>query len=371
MDFNNFIDHQIVSQATSNHKEEARKENLRLFQTTKGDNHVAQPEVINLGHRHMFTTNQIEIPANRPDKLFMASHKMNKFSRAITNKEVEEYIDKNIPYTKDKEITFWSANLNKGNMYNSHSLGINPFGRSNAFTQGIQHTKGASQFVGNNHSSSTSKHIFLNEHDDKYYNELQQNLTKKNEAIDLIPQITNKVMKFCQSKGWLGMRKMKIFLRNLNKRKSDLIDKTELKYNFHHYGLTLQDDELNYIYLKYDRLKCNKINFIEFFDSLHSMSPQRRNIINCFINEVNPSDEKFISLKKLIRIANFNYHPEVVRYAVTSNQAVKDYGQSWDNLREDDFITKDNFVKFFEDVSYSIESDEGFSQCMMSLGKKQ
>ena len=103
------------------------------------------------------------------------------------------------------------------------------------------------------------------------------------------------------------------------------------------------------IYDKFDKNKNNKINFIEFFDSLNNTSEERMNLIKRLMELANPINAQFISAKKLELMADMNYHPEVIRYLKDAKEALNDYVTTWDNLREDDLITHEDFIKYFND----------------------
>lgn len=367
LEFDDFINGEIERQQ----KNKNGKKEDRLFDTTTGSTYVSQPLEQKVGQRIMYTQEHIPIDTKRnPDKLFMAQHKMGKFPRVLSDKEVEQYIDKNIPYYKDKEITFWSMNIDKGNMYRTATLGINPFARSNAFTQDIHHTKGVKQFEGNVKNCSSSKNLYFNDHDEQFYKTYQGfNKRIALEKIEKFPEVKKKVIEGIRKKGWTGLRQIKIYLRNLFKRKSDIIDKTEFKFNVRKWGLdNLSDIDVDVIYDKFDKNKNNKINFIEFFDSLNNTSEERMNLIKRLMELANPINAQFISAKKLELMADMNYHPEVIRYLKDAKEALNDYVTTWDNLREDDLITHEDFIKYFNDISTCIENDDDFKQCFYALG---
>lgn len=343
---------------------------LHIFDTTNRNIHVEQPPETNLGRRHMFTQNHIEIPIERPDKLFMALHKMSKFPTVVSNSQATQYVDKYVPYYKDKEITFWSSNLDKGNMYRSHCLGINPFGHSHAFTQPIQCSKGIKQFYGNTVNSAESKNIYMNEHDVNHYENYKAEVEKKQIIPNLIPQIKEKVIGLCSKKGWIGLRKLKIYLRDITKGKKDQIDKADFKYFIAELGLLLNDHEINFIFDRFDTLKNNHINFIQVLNVFKTMSPQRKEQVNNFFQQVRIPGASYISFKLLEKIADMNYHPEVIKFQKTSPDVRLEYLTSWDNLKEDDFITEENFMTFFEDISSCVEKDEDFIKILHSLGYK-
>ena len=57
-------------------------------------------------------------------------------------------------------------------------------------------------------------------------------------------------------------------------------------------------------------------------------------------------------------------------YKKTYNQIKEEYLTVWDNLKEDDIITYDNFQLFFKDISTCIIKDEDFEDVLKSLGLK-
>ena len=367
--FKNWLNTEITNQL----KPKQLKPN-RLFDTTTRTTFIPQPLEQTIGQRIMFTQEKIPIDTKRrPDKLFMAQHKMSKYPSILSNREIEQYIDKNLPYYKDKEITFWSMNVDKGNMYRTATLGTNPFARSNGFTQDIHHTKGAKQFEGNVHNNPTSKSIYFNEHDDKFYRTFEGFHKKMSiESEEKLPEVKKKIVVAIRKEGWTGLRKLKIFLRNLYQRKSNIIDITEFKYNVRNWGIdTLTDKDVKAIFDKYDTHQNSKMNFIDFFDSLNQTSQARMEIIKKLIEKVNPTKEKYISAKQLELLADMNYHPEVKAYKKVASEALNDYVTTWDNLKEDDLITEENFIKYFNDISTCIESDEDFKQCFYALGLRE
>jgi hypothetical protein len=66
-------------------------------------------------------------------------------------KEKEEREKKKI-LSSDKAATFWMTHINSGNMYRTFIKNPNPWGRSHAFTQPLQLTRGAVQYYQNAHN---------------------------------------------------------------------------------------------------------------------------------------------------------------------------------------------------------------------------
>ena len=174
--FQDFFHKHIEENAKIAESSYEMKKNIRILETTKNNVHLEQiPDYTSLGRRIMY--NQDGIPINleeNVDKLFMANHGMSKYPSVINNNTANGYIDKSIPYFKDKEITFWSMNLEKGNIYRSHSKGINAFAKSSGFTQTLNQTKSSKQFEGNVENDPTSKFIYLDENDNKFVEEYKK-----------------------------------------------------------------------------------------------------------------------------------------------------------------------------------------------------
>jgi hypothetical protein len=148
--------------------------NIRMFETTKKDFVIPQNcDYTSLGRRQMLTQDLYKIPIERLDKLFMANHESSKYPSIIPFKTTEEYAEKYIPYNKDKEITFWSMNSQKSNMYRSNQTGINSFAKSSGFTQPLSEVRSAKQFNGNTTSNIAAKNIYLDGNDLEFAEEFK------------------------------------------------------------------------------------------------------------------------------------------------------------------------------------------------------
>ena len=345
-----------------------KNDTLRILNSTYRSTYVQQPFEEKLGKRHMKTMDGNPIPADRPDKLFMAQHKMSKFPTSLSDAEVSGYIDKYIPYYRDKEITYWSMNMDKGNMYRSFALGTNPFTKSHAFTQPLQNTKGSLQYYGNAHNMKASKNIYFNQDDENFYENYKKEV--EGSLIDRCPEIKRKLIESCSKKGWIGLRELKIYLRSLKRHTTDEIEKAEFKFYSAKCGFILTDEENTFIFKKFDVNKNNKVNFSDVLNSFRNVSDERKKLIENFTHQVLKPGQKFISFSYLETLVDTNYHPEVMKFIKTSPDVLDEYLRTWDNLKDDDLITAENFAEYFYDISTCVESDEDFTQCLHSCGYK-
>ena len=204
----------------------------------------------------------IPVDYTKTDKYFMATHDMGKFQRVIPEDKAHNYIDSSIPYFNDKAITFWSQNADKSNMFRSHMKGENSFARSSGFTQLVGQTKAANQYHGNVSNSKESKYVYVNPDSNYQFNKISK------EQVDLSKSVREKFLQIMYKKGWLAIRKYKMFLFNLSKRKSTVITKNDFKYYSTNFGIYFSDEDIDFIYSKFDINKSNKICYENFIENL-------------------------------------------------------------------------------------------------------
>jgi hypothetical protein len=180
----------------------------------------------------------------------------------------------------------------------------------------------------------------------------------------------NKILKGCSIRGWIGLRALKCYLRNLSAHKSEIIDKNSFKYYFAKQAILLNDNDVDTIYAVHDTSKNDFINYISFLNSINRVSETRKSQIESFKEQVKVPGQNYILFSHLVSLADMNYHPEAVKFLKTVPDLEVEYRINWDNLKEDNRVTENDFRQFFYDVSSCVEKDEDFTQILKSLGYK-
>lgn len=351
---------------------ESQINSIRFFNTSNKNQYISQPiDYNNIGRRLMKTQNLKEILNEKIDKNFMALHKMSKLPSILSENEVNEYIDKSVPYYKDKEITFWSTNMNKGNVYRSFLKGENSFAKSCGFTEPIHTTKSVEQFTGNvaRNDNRNLNCVYLNEEHTKFIDEYNESVIKKNLPHDLTDYVENKLFrKFYES--WITLRKLRNFLKNVNRKSKNYeqMDGTNFKYYLVKFGINLNDDEIKFIYERFDKKKNNFINYNEFLDCFTGCSEERKNYIKMFYEQVKCKDKNYVIFKNLENSVKPHLHPEVIQLRKSGEEVKNEFLTLWDNLKEDNLVTEDNFLKYYIDISSCILDDQDFLRCLNALG---
>ena len=406
--FENYVEQQI--QNKKNKQIENFKKPLLLYDTTTNntiiDKNINRPlSAMNpIGNRLMYTQDGFRVTNERKEKIDF-------LNKELKERMLQNYVNNgSCPYYKDNAMSYWAMNKNRTNVYRSNNDG---FGRSSGFTQPLEKTKGAFQYYGNIKGYVDTNVINYNKTDEdfekkyKAYQEekIKSNLSKNKEGDvnndryglmtdkfkndnkfiykNQLHNIANKIIiNLNKLKGWVSLRFLKIHLKTAAHGK--LIEKTEFKYNLYRFGLTnILDDEFDLIFKCYDEIRNNTINIDDYFNSLHNSNDFRKSLIYSFYTQIkengiynikNYNDEndnsEYINFKDLIKNVKINIHPEVIKYYKNKDEVYKDYLKSWDDLKEDNRVTEDNFLEYFEDISLMIFDDIDFKQCLISLGLK-
>ena len=313
----------------------------------------------------------------------------------------------------EERSSFWLNNINTGDVYRSFIKGTNPWAKSSGFTQKLQNTRGAFQYYQNIKDSELPKNYAKAIEQDKKMREefkkkeqedkermakIDQELMNKNRGMtntlgtlggtneennNVMPQIEgqeiptkvsdetiDKILKGCSLRGWIGLRALKCYLRNLSAHKSEIIDKNSFKYYFAKQAILLNDNDVDTIYAVHDTSKSDYINYINFLNSITRVNETRKSQIESFKEQVKVPGQNYILFSNLISLADMNYHPEAIKFLKTVPDLEKEYAINWDNLKEDNRVTENDFKQFFYDVSSCVEKDEDFTQILKALGYK-
>ena len=281
---------------------------------------------------------------------------------------------------EEAQSTYWMTHINSSDIYHSFIKGTNPWARSSAFTQPLSRTRGALGYY-QNAVNNNMMYGFPGINAVQRKNLLEkerEKIEKGRQKMDKISQsgirqyLVDKILKGCAKKGWIGLRALKCYLRRISPHDCDVIDKNMFKYYLDKQGIRLDLNEVNEIYNIYDKNKNGHINFIEFFNTIRTISESRMQQIDEFYEQVKEknSEKNFVFFSKLERIADMRFHPEVMRYQKSANQVRLEYQNFWDKYKIEDVISEEQFKQFFYDISSVVENDRDFIQILKALGYK-
>ena len=100
------------------------------------------------------------------------------------------------------------------------------------------------------------------------------------------------------------------------------------------------------------------------------VSENRKDLIQKFYNQLKTENLDFISFTKLTKKIDMNCHPEATKFIKVAPEILKEYLISWDNFKEDDRVTEDQFKQYWFDISTCVDDDDDFIQILRSVGYK-
>ena len=298
--------------------------------------------------------------------------------------------EKNSEDQEEDTIGFWINNINTGDVYRSFIKGTNPWAKSSAFTQPIQRTRGAFMYYQNAFDSPIGggpaglSQAELKRREEQLRKEKEEAERRAREEAELQERIrgaqigvggvrndtSKKILTGCIKKGWIGLCYLKKFLKENNKKNSDVIDKNSFYLLLKKQGILLEDTDIESICNAYDVDKTDYFNFIQFFNALRNVSNTRGSQIESFKDQVKAPGQNYIIFSNLLRIADMNYHPEALKFLKSVPDLRREYENNWLKSKDEDRITEDDFRQFFYDVSTCVPKDADFTQILKALGYK-
>ena len=289
---------------------------------------------------------------------------------------------------EDETIGFWINNINSGNIYRSFIKGTNPWAKSSAFTQPIQRTRGAFMYYQNAFDSPLGggeaglSQAELKRREEQLRKEQEEAERRAREEAELQERIrgaqigvggvrndtSKKILMGCIKKGWIGLCSLKCFLKENNRKNSDIIDKNTFNILLKKQGILLDDIDLESICDAYDLNKTDYFNFIQFFNAIRNVSNTRGTQIESFKDQVKIPGQNYIVLSDLLRMADMNYHPEAIKFIKSVPDLQREYNNYWSKQKDVDKISEDEFRQFFYDISTCVPNDNDFTQILKALG---
>ena len=298
--------------------------------------------------------------------------------------------EKNSEDQEEDTIGFWINNINTGDVYRSFIKGTNPWAKSSAFTQPIQRTRGAFMYYQNAFDSPIGggpaglSQAELKRREEQLRKEKEEAERRAREEAELQERIrgaqigvggvrndtSKKILTGCIKKGWIGLCYLEKYLKENNKKNSDVIDKNSFYLLLKKQGILLEDTDIESICNAYDVDKTDYFNFIQFFNALRNVSNTRGSQIESFKDQVKAPGQNYIIFSNLLRIADMNYHPEALKFMKSVPDLRREYENDWLKYKDEDRITEDDFRQFFYDISTCVPKDADFTQILKALGYK-
>jgi Ca2+-binding EF-hand superfamily protein len=188
-----------------------------------------------------------------------------------------------------------------------------------------------------------------------------------NEAMEALCEKVRGILAKRGPGGIIGLGKQ---FRIADKNKSGDLDKGEFIYGMRDFGCGLSDDESGKLFDFFDRDKGGSIDYNEFLVSIRGkMNSKRRALVNQAFDIIDADKSGELTIDDLRGVYNAKQHPDVKAGKKTEEQVLNEFLKTFENMYDvyridDDKVTRDEFIEYYNFVSASIDNDQYFELMM-------
>lgn len=173
--------------------------------------------------------------------------------------------------------------------------------------------------------------------------------------------LLDKVRAVLKARGTYGIRALGKAFRILDDAGDGKLDREDLKWGLFDYGLRLSDEEFEMLLDAMDENGDGLISYDEFLFAVRGPLPEaRRAVVLEAFAKLDKDGSGHITLEDLRTVFNSKFDEQVRSGKRTEDQALADFLSQWDTIDKDGMVTQEEFLRYYDDVSASIDSDAYF-----------
>jgi Ca2+-binding EF-hand superfamily protein len=192
----------------------------------------------------------------------------------------------------------------------------------------------------------------------------------RNVGVDYIETVVDRVKGILAKRGPGGILGLGKQFMIADKNKNRELDRDEFYYAMRDFGTGLNDKEINDLHVYFDRDKSGTVNYDEFLYSIRGkMNSFRRALAEQAFEIIDKNHSGDLTIDDLKGVYNASQHPEVKAGKKTEDAVLLEFLKTFEtmydyNRIDDDKVTKDEFVEYYNFVSASIDNDQYFELMM-------
>jgi Ca2+-binding EF-hand superfamily protein len=184
----------------------------------------------------------------------------------------------------------------------------------------------------------------------------------ENAGHDIVDKIKKAIIRRAGSDGIQAVSRV---LRLMDDSDDKRLSKSELKYGLRDFGIDLSSDQLNRVMQYFDRNNDGSISFDEFLRGLAPpMSDRRLSFVHQAFNILDNTGDGLVTIDDLANAYDVSWHPDVKEGTTEPVKVLRKFLDTFDSDEKDGIITIEEFEKYYENVSASIDDDEYFELMM-------
>ena len=179
--------------------------------------------------------------------------------------------------------------------------------------------------------------------------------------------IINKLHTQLKNRGQYSFADLGKTFKEIDEDNSGALNLSEFKQGMKGFGIELDDQDMRKLFEYFDKDDSKSIEYDEFLQGIRKpLNERRTKLINLVYNTLDKKSEGAVSLQ--VYFENFNYkaHPEVQAGRATEEEILEHFIRTFGEGCEvkNNKISKEEFINYFSNVSFMIDSDEYFELLM-------
>jgi calcyphosin len=173
--------------------------------------------------------------------------------------------------------------------------------------------------------------------------------------------IMERVREALKARGTYGIRALGKAFRILDDRGDGKLDREDFKWGLFDYGVRLSDEEFDLLLDEVDTSGDGMVSFDEFLVAVRGpLSERRLAVIDEAYDKLDRDGSGTVTLEDLRGSFNARFDEGVRTGKRTEEQALAEFIGQWDTIDKDGVITREEFRRYYVDVSASVDSDAAF-----------
>jgi len=182
--------------------------------------------------------------------------------------------------------------------------------------------------------------------------------------------LIEKVRQACLKRGASGIKGIGRTFRLCDDNGNKQLTLDEFKYGFQDYGLILSNEEVQTLFMMFDKDGSGGISFDEFLVKIRGpMSKARMEIIKKAFAKMDATGDGVVTIEDLEKVYDVSQHEKYKSGEWTKKQCFEGFLKSFDVGEQDGTVTFEEFLNYYSGVSSSIDHDAYFDLMMRRAWK--
>jgi len=242
----------------------------------------------------------------------------------------------------NQPISVYSEKIRRGESIKGTAAGgVNPFGRSSAFTNDI--------------TDPTKRHVGASDFGGTEPVRMGPNLVQKS-AFD---QVRSKIV----ARGARGIKGLQRAMRIFDDNGDKQISKEEFADGLRDLGVDfeLTPGTIDRCFAAFDTDGSGYMSFAEFLSGVRgAMNERRSHLVALAYDVLDVTGDGVVNYRDIERAYNTDSNPQVLSGEKSNQQVLEEFFDQWDTQDKDGVVTRREFEEYYQNISASIDDDDYF-----------